>query len=257
MNETSQARRRVIVLGALSAMAEATCRLLAEEGAHLALFGRDAARLDRVAEDLRIRGAAGASVFVRDLSATADAASALEAAAEAMGGVSAILIFYGVLGDQKRAETDFEEARRIIAVNFDSAAVWALAGADLLERKGGAGSVLLTVTSVAGDRGRRSNYIYGATKGGLSILMQGIAHRFAARRNGPRAVAFKAGFVDTPMTAAVKKSRLLWASPKQIAKHIHRAMDRGGAIVYGPAIWRWIMLAIRLTPEPIFNRVNL
>ena len=249
--------RRVIVLGALSAMAEATCRLLAQEGAQIALFGRDAARLDRVAQDLRLRGAAGAHVFARDLTQAADAQIDLAGAADAMGGVDAILLFYGILGDQKRAETDLEEARRIIAVNFDSAAIWALAGADLLEKRGGAGSVLLGVSSVAADRGRRSNYIYGAAKAGFSVLLQGIAHRFAAKRGGPRAVSVKAGFVDTPMTAGLVRRGPLLASPQQIAKSIRHAMDRGGAIVYAPWFWRWIMLAIRMTPEAIFNRVNL
>lgn len=249
--------RRVIVLGALSAMAEATCRILAEEGAHVSLFARDAARLERVAQDLRLRGAAGAHVFVRDLTRTDTAQADLAAATGAMSGVDAILIFYGILGDQKRAETDLEEARRIIVVNFDSAALWALAGADLLEQRGEPKSVLLGVSSVAADRGRRSNYVYGAAKAGFSVLLQGIAHRFAAKPGGLRAVSLKAGFVDTPMTTGLVRKGPLLASPQQIARSIRRAMDRGGAITYAPWIWRWIMLAIRVTPEPIFNRVNL
>ncbi|QGZ96549.1 SDR family NAD(P)-dependent oxidoreductase [Terricaulis silvestris] len=252
----SGSNRRVIVLGALSAMAEATCRMLAEEGAQLALLGRDAERLDTVARDLKTRGAAGVHVFARDLLDTSDTPSALQAAADSMGGANAVLIFYGVLGDQNRAETDLEEARRIIAVNFTSAAAWSLASADLLERSGGDGAVLVGVSSVAGDRGRRSNYVYGAAKGGLSILLQGIAHRFAAKPGGARAVTVKAGFVDTPMTAHLKKGPL-WATPQQIAQVVRRAMDRGGPILYAPWIWRWIMLAIRLIPDAVFKRVNI
>ncbi len=257
MTARASRSRRVIVLGALSAMAEATCRLLAEEGAQISLFGRNASRLETMARDLRARGAAGTYSFACDLCDTHDAHSALSAAASAMGGVDAILIFYGALGDQKRAETDLDEARTILLVNFTSAADWALAGARLLERAGGANAVLLGVTSVAGDRGRRSNYVYGAAKGGLSILLQGIGHRFAAKKDGPRAVVVKAGLVDTPMTTGLKKGGPLWASPAQIARDTLRAMDGGSAIVYAPWIWRWIMLGIRLLPTRVFNRIDI
>lgn len=253
----SARRRSVIVLGALSAMAEATCRLLAEEGASLALFGRDRERLAAVAQDLRARGAPIVEVRVRDLAQTEDAEEALKAASDAIGGADAILIFYGALGEQRRAETDRDEARRIIAVNFSSAADWALAGAQLLEQSGVENAVLLGVSSVAGDRGRRSNYVYGAAKGGFSILLQGIAHRFAARPGGARAVVVKAGFVDTPMTAEFKKGGPLWATPAQMARHIRRAMESRSAIVYAPPIWRFIMLAVRMTPEIVFKRVDL
>lgn len=249
--------QRVIVLGALSAIAEETTRLLAAEGAHLALFGRNRERLDAVARDLSARGAAGVHVFDQDLAHSSGAAAALERAAGDMGGVSAVLIFYGLLGEQQRAEADLAEAQRILAVNFNSAADWALAAANLLERSDTPNGILLGVSSVAGDRGRRSNYIYGAAKGAFSILLQGIAHRFAAKPNGPRAIAVKAGFVDTPMTAGLKKGGPLWASPQQIARDIHRAMKRGGSIVYTPWFWRWIMLIIRLLPEALFKRVNI
>lgn len=249
--------RRAIVLGALSSMAEATCRLLAEEGASLSLFGRDAERLQTVARDLRARGAAQVDVRVRDLTHTEEAGQDLQAASDALGGADAILIFYGALGQQQRSESDIEEARRTISVNFSSAAEWALAGAQLLEASGAANAVLLGVSSVAGDRGRRSNYVYGAAKGGFSILLQGIAHRFAARPGGPRAVAVKAGFVDTPMTAEFKKGGPLWASPAQIARDIRRAMESRSAIVYAPPIWRFIMLAVRMTPEAVFKRIDI
>lgn len=253
---TSDSPRRAIVLGALSAMAEETCRLLAEDGGSLSLFGRDAARLEEVAQDLRARGAKHVDVRVRDFADATDATAALNAASVAIGGANAVLIFYGILGDQELAESDAAEAERILNINFTSAAHWALAGANLVEQAGSAG-VLIGVSSVAGDRGRRSNYVYGAAKGGFSILLQGIAHRFAARSDGPRAVAIKAGFVDTPMTAGLKKGGPLWATPKQIAQDIYKALDRGGPIVYAPGFWRFIMLAIRMTPNFVFKRVNL
>ena len=124
--------------------------------------------------------------------------------AERVGGVDDILIFYGVLGNVKDAEDDLAEARAVLATNFTSAAEWSLAAAGILEAQN-RGS-LIVVGSVAGDRGRQSNYVYGAAKGGLGILIQGIAHRLANRGSTARAVLVKPGFVDTPMTADIKKA---------------------------------------------------
>lgn len=248
--------RKVIVLGALSAIAEATCRLLAEEGASVALLARNGERLETVAQDLRVRGAGTVVTEALDLADASDAPVVLERCSAAIGGADTVLLFYGLLGEQTRAETDWDHARAILDVNFTSAAGWLLAAANLIEARPVDGGVLISVSSVGGDRGRRSNYVYGAAKGGLSILTQGIAHRFGATGRH-RAVAMKLGFVDTPMTAGFEKGGPLWAKPEGIAKTIRKAMDGGGPIIYAPFFWRWIMLAIRMTPQPIFNKVNL
>lgn len=133
-----------------------------------------------------------------------------------------------------------------------------LAGASALEASNATDRVLVGVSSVAGDRGRRSNYVYGAAKGGYSILLQGLAHKWGEQADAPRAITMKLGFVDTPMTADVEnKGGPLWATPEMIASVIDRAVERGGPTVYGPWFWRWIMLTIRCTPAFIFNKVNL
>lgn len=249
------ASKRVIVLGALSAIGEATARLYAAEGAHLLLAGRSEERLSQVAQDLAARGAARCSTWPADLAAVTDAATALEAMAAKLGGpVDAILLFYGVLGDQKRAERDVTESRRIIAVNFTSAAEWCLAAAALLERQ--KSGVLVAVSSVAGDRGRQSNYVYGAAKAGLTTLVEGIAHRLAG--TGARAVVVKLGFVDTPMTAHIPKGGPLWAKPGAVARRIKTAADRGQSpVVYVPFFWRGIMAVVRNVPAFIFHRTRL
>jgi decaprenylphospho-beta-D-erythro-pentofuranosid-2-ulose 2-reductase len=249
--------RRVIVIGALSTIAIHACRLLAAEGASLALLARNEHRLADLAQDLRVRGAAKADAYALDLETAPDPAATLKQAAAALGGADAIAIFYGYLGDQTRAEADLGEALHIISANFSSASLWALAAADLLAQQGASESVLLGVSSVAGDRGRRSNYVYGAAKSGFSVLMQGIAHRFAAVAAGPRARVIKFGFVDTAMTAGIAKGGPLWTSPQIAAQCAVRALDRGGPVIYAPWYWRWIMLVIRCLPAPIFNRVNL
>jgi decaprenylphospho-beta-D-erythro-pentofuranosid-2-ulose 2-reductase len=243
---------KVIILGAASAIAEATARLYAAEGADLLLVGRHGERLDAIAADLRLRGAARVETAVLDLAAVDDPGAGFAGLVAALGGVDHVLLAYGILGDQKTAERDTTVAAAGLAVNFASAAGWALTAAEALERHG----ALVVLGSVAGDRGRRANYVYGAAKSGLATLVEGIAHRFAGK--GPRAVVVKPGLTVTPMTAGyASRKGLLWSSPEKIAAVVRRAADRGGPAVYAPWFWRWIMLMIRLLPTPIFNRLDI
>jgi len=249
------AQQKIVILGALSAIAEAAARQWAEQSAHLTLVGRDAARLDVVAADLRVRGAT-VKARTADL-ATCNPEEVFDQVVAGLDRVDTVLLSYGILGDQSRAETSLEEAQRIVATNFTSAASWCLAVANVLEVQGH--GTLIVVGSVAGDRGRASNYVYGAAKGGLALLVGGIAHRLA--RSGASAVVVKPGFVDTPMTAHVMKKGLLWTKPETIGKAIVRIASRarppGRAVVYAPFYWRWIMLAIRTAPTALFHKTRL
>lgn len=245
--------QRVIALGALSAIGKATLRLYAEEGARIVIAGRGEERLHALAEDLRARGAKQVVPWQVDLSDCPDTRSEFGRMAAAIGGLDGVLLFYGTLGDNAKAEKDIDEARRIIQTNFTSAAEWCLTAADIIESQ--AHGSLVVIGSVAGDRGRQSNYIYGAAKGGLALLMQGLAHRLA--ECGGRAVIVKPGFVDTPMTASITKGGPLWAKPEAVARIIKRAAIKSGPVVYAPGFWRWIMLAIRAVPAPVFHKTKL
>jgi len=247
--------KRIVVLGALSSIAEAVSRRFAVDGAHLLLAGRNAERLEQVAADLRARGSPQALASPLDLATVDDAQGELAKMVEALGGkVDAVLLFYGVLGDQHSAETDGAELRRIIGVNFASAAEWCVAAAGILERQ--RHGMLLAVSSVAGDRGRQSNYAYGAAKAGLTVLVEGIAHRLAPF--GSRAVVVKLGFVDTAMTAHINKSGPLWSQPDAIARQVHRIVERpSGPVVYLPWFWRPIMGVIRNIPAIVFHKTKL
>lgn len=248
--------QHVLILGATSAIGEATARLYAEEGARLLLVGRNRARLEDSAADLIARGASGCELEVLDLGEVKDARDALDRMSASLGGLDHVLLFYGVLGEQSRAEQDTAHAQEVINVNFSSAAVWCLAAAERLEMQGH-GS-LVVVGSVAGDRGRQSNYVYGAAKAGLATLVEGIAHRLALRTGRKaRAVLIKPGFVDTPMTAGLRKGGPLWATPQKIAIIIRRAADRNRTVVYAPGFWRLILLVIRLLPTPLFHKLKL
>ncbi len=248
---------RVCILGAGSAMAEHTARLLAARGARLALVARNSTRLRSIAADLSARGAGAVVERCVDFADLNDPDALLDSVSLALGGLDAVLIFYGDLGDQTVAESDTAEAARLLNVNFLSAATLSLAAAARLEASDFPRPVLLCIGSVAGDRGRASNFIYGAAKGGLAVLYQGLQHRFALKRLAVRAVVIKAGFVDTPMTAAFAKGGPLWARPEAVARTIVAAMEKGGPVIYAPWFWRWIMLIIRLLPQSLMNRLNL
>jgi decaprenylphospho-beta-D-erythro-pentofuranosid-2-ulose 2-reductase len=248
---TTTSRLRVLFLGAGSGIAQATARLYAAEGAIIGLAGRNAGRLAGIADDLRARGATQVETFDVDFTAVA-VPQTLAAMADKLGGLDHAVLAYGVLGDQALAERDPAEAQSIIDVNFRSAAAWALAVADMLEGQGKGSLVVLG--SVAGDRGRRANYIYGAAKAGLSTLVEGISHRFHG--TGPRAVIVKPGPTDTAMTAGMTKGGPLWATPEAVAAVVRKAADKGGPVVYAPARWRLIMAIIRMIPAPVFNKMN-
>ncbi|MHB8885616.1 MAG: SDR family NAD(P)-dependent oxidoreductase [Methylovirgula sp.] len=243
----------MIILGATSAIAEATARLYAGEGADLLLVGRQADRLASIAADLKLRGAARVEVVIRDLAAMAEIGTDFTKFVTALGGVDHVLLAYGILGDQAAAERDLDAADAMLRINFNSAVAWTLAAADVLERQGRGSLVVLG--SVAGDRGRRANFIYGAAKAGLATLVEGIAHRFAS--NGPRAVIVKPGPTITPMTDGFVRNGLLWASPEQVAAVVRRSADHGGPVAYAPWFWRFIMLIIRFLPASIFNRLSI
>ncbi|MDR3373492.1 MAG: SDR family NAD(P)-dependent oxidoreductase [Ancalomicrobiaceae bacterium] len=248
----SSAARRVVILGATSAIAAAAARLWAKDGARLVLVGRKAERLKAIADDVTARGAGAAKVVVLDC-ATADAEAELTSIADGLGGLDIVLIAYGVLGDPRTLETSPEAAADLLRCNFTSAAAWCLAAARILEMQ--RAGTLLVIGSVAGDRGRRSNYVYGASKAGLGVLVQGLAHRLAG--TGARTVLIKPGFVDTPMTAHITGWGPLWASPERLGAIIVRAGERGGPVVYAPWFWRPILLAARLLPAALFHRTRL
>lgn len=243
---------KVLVLGALSDIAEATCRLYAKDGASLVLVARSKPKLEAVAADLCVRGATNVHVHAGDL-AKLDVEKSLDAWIAELGGIDVVLLAYGLLGEQRDLEQDLKEAAALIDTNFRSAALWSLAVANRLEAaKHG---TLVVIGSVAGDRGRQSNYLYGATKAGLGVLVQGIAHRLAP--SGARAVLVKPGFVDTAMTAHIQKKGALWSSPEKMAALICKAARGRSPVVYAPGYWWAIMSVIKSVPSAVFHRTKL
>jgi decaprenylphospho-beta-D-erythro-pentofuranosid-2-ulose 2-reductase len=243
--------KRILIVGATSAIAEATARRFAARGDSLFLVGRNALALQAIADDLRLRGAAEAASAVFDAREPETFAPILAAAVVRLGGLDAALIAHGSLSNQGVCEASVEALREEFVINTLSVITISL----LLSRhftSQGQG-VIAAISSVAGDRGRKSNYIYGASKAAVSTFLSGLRQQLYA--SGVRVVTIKPGFVDTPMTAAFKKGAL-WATPAQVARDIVRGMDRGTPVLYTPWFWRPIMAVVRFVPERMFRRIG-
>jgi short-subunit dehydrogenase len=244
--------RKVLIVGATSAIAQETAKLLAREGDGLFLVARDPDRLDIVARDLEIRCARDVSTLAADLNDFAGHAGILDEASRALDGLDTVIVAHGVLGDQELCQASYAETELVLRTNFLSAVSLLTLVAQRFEAQG-AGTIV-AISSVAGDRGRQSNYVYGTSKGALSLFLQGLRNRLHGR--GVQVVTAKPGFVNTPMTSHIEKGAL-FAEPESVARGIHRALRRGRDVVYLPWFWRVIMGVIRLIPEPVFKRMRL
>jgi len=245
--------RKVLIVGATSAIAQATARLMAARGDRLFLAARHVGRLDMVRQDLVARGGAAVGVMAMDATDRARHAALLDAAEQAMDGLDTVLVAHGVLPDQKAGEASVERMLADIDANALSVLALLTPVANRFEAKR-AGTIAV-ISSVAGDRGRKSNYVYGAAKGLVTRYAQGMQHRFAG--SGVSIVLIKPGPTDTPMTAQMKAKGVKLASVKGVAQNIVDGMARRQAVVYAPGQWRLIMLVIRLLPSFIFNKMNI
>ena len=244
--------KRVLIIGASSAIAEAAARLWAVQGASLFLVARKADRLQAIAADLSVRGAAKVGTQIMDATDVAAHAAMFDAALAELGGIDIALIAHGTLPDQKACEASVEVALKEIDNNGLSVIALATCLANLMEAQGS--GCIAVISSVAGDRGRQSNYVYGAAKGMVTRFLQGLRNRLA--KKGVQVLTIKPGFVDTPMTAAFKKGAL-WAQPDDVARGILAAIENGKNEVYLPGFWWLIMAIIRHIPEPIFKKLSL
>jgi short-subunit dehydrogenase len=245
-------QKRILVFGATSGIAEACIHLWANRGDHLFLVARNAGRLSAVAADARTRGAGFVDTAVANLDRTEHHADLLAHCINSLGGLDVAYLALGVLGDQSKAERGFHDAAQIIHTNYAapvSLLTW-LANY-CAQRHSGSIAVL---SSVAGERGRKSNYVYGSSKAGLTAFVDGLRNRID--REGVRVITIKPGPVKTSMTEGMKGHER-FADVNKVAATIVKAIDRGQDIVYVPGQWRLIMSVIRAVPERIFKKLNL
>jgi decaprenylphospho-beta-D-erythro-pentofuranosid-2-ulose 2-reductase len=250
---STTAPKKILVLGATSGIAEATCRLWAAQGSSLFLVARNPDKLAAVAADLRTRGASFVDTAVADLDATDTHPTLLAHAINSLGGMDVAYLAHGILGDQTAAEQDFSTAAQILHTNL-------LAPVSLLtwlanycvQRHAG---VLAVISSVAGDRGRKSNYLYGSSKAGLSAFLAGLRNR--VDREGVTVLTIKPGPVKTAMTANMP-GNAKFANVDQVAQTIVNAIDKKTpGELYVPFQWAPIMFVIRHIPDRIFKKLNL
>ena len=243
---------KILIIGATSAIAQETARCFARDGAELFLVGRSAEKLEAVQNDLKVRGAKRAETFVLDLSDLDRHQEMIQAAIETLDGLDMVLVAHGTLGDQRLSQESVAKTLEEFTTNCTSVISLLTLLANYFEprRRG----CIAVISSVAGDRGRRSNYVYGAAKGALTIFLQGLRSRLT--QSGVAVVTIKPGFVDTPMTASLKKG-LLFASSRRVGEGIYNAMKKGKEVVYLPWFWRYIMLIVRSIPEPVFKKMSI
>jgi len=254
--------KRVLVLGATSAIAAHVAEIHARRGDRLHLVARSETKLAEVARrcagtpnaiDANATGTIATTLTteVADFDTLASNGDVIARAIAAMGGIDVALIAHGALGDQIASEEDFDHAEAILRTNFTSVVSLLIPLANHMESAHG-GS-LGVITSVAGDRGRPRNYTYGSAKGALNVFLQGLRTRLYVA--GVRVTTLKLGPVDTPMTRDHPKN-VLFGKPETVARDIVRAMDRGAAEAYVPSIWAFIMPIVKHTPERLFQRLS-
>jgi NAD(P)-dependent dehydrogenase (short-subunit alcohol dehydrogenase family) len=247
----------VLVLGATSPIARALAREFARRGASVAVAARDVEEAGRLAGDLRVRFGVKAAAYRFDALEYAAHPRLVQQLAEEIGPVEVAVVAFGELGDRARSIQDFDAARLVLETNYIGAASACEAVASAMAAAGR--GTIVGIGSVAGDRGRYSNYFYGSAKGGFALYLQGLRARMY--HHGVHVLTVKPGFIDTPMTWG-RMGRLPVASPESLAKAVTRAVERGSTgrrsdVIYHPWFWRWIMAVVRLVPESRWKRLRI
>lgn len=243
--------KKILIVGATSAIAIETARCFAAEKAALFLVARNPEKLEAVANDLKARGASRVETFEMDANDFERHGLILHEAEEILEGLDVVLIAHGTLPDQKACEASFEKTEEALRTNFLSVVSLATLAANDFEKK--REGTIAVITSVAGDRGRPSNYVYGTAKGATSIFLSGLRARLS--KSNVAVVDIRPGFVDTPMTVAIRKNGL-FASSEAVGRGIYKAILKRKDVVYLPWFWCGIMAMIRMIPEKIFKRMT-
>lgn len=245
--------RKIMIIGATSAIAEEVARCYATSGAKIFLIARQQEKLQAMTQDLKVRGATYVGFkAVTDITQYHDHQGWIDDAEKNMEGLDIVLIAHGMLPNQKECEKDFSLALGSIETNLLSIiSLLTHLATKFEEKKGG---TIAVISSVAGERGRQSNYIYGTAKAALNTFLQGLRNRLYA--SNVQVLTIKPGFVDTPMTANIKKGPL-FSSKETVAKGICQAIDQKKDVVYLPGYWFLIMTMIKLIPELWFKRTNI
>lgn len=247
-------KKRIVIIGATSMIAEQCARLwLAKQPNELILVGRDVHRLERIAKDLKVRSPQSDIQIVQSGFLDATVINTTVESIVESGRVDIALIAHGSLPEQAQCEDSLEKCREALEINGISPVLYAEAFAKHMSKIDH--GTIAVIGSVAGDRGRRSNYVYGAAKGLVARYVQGLQHRFAGTE--VHVVLIKPGPTDTPMTANLKVNGVKLASVELVARQIVDGIAKGTLVIYTPRRWKIIMLIIMHIPNFIFNKLKI
>lgn len=244
---------KAVVLGGISGMGRSVAQRLAERGDQVFLLGIGEEDLARSAADLKARHPQQADIkyAICNLEQPEGFAAALDAADAALGNFDAVIVTAALFASQAELEADIELTRRLVTVNYANTVVFCEhVRKRLLERGGGH---LTVFSSVAGDRGRKPVAIYGSSKGGLSVYLEAMDHKY--HEAGLNVLCVKPGFVKTGMTAGLKPPPFA-GEPDQVARDVVKAMDQKKAMIYTPGMWALVMLVIRFLPRFIMRKIG-
>ena len=241
----------IVILGATSAIAQSVARQYVSDDVDFILVARNKERLDIVEQDLISTGATSVESYILDFDNHDNRIEFVKYLESLNIEIDLLCSAYGVLHEQADCEQDINKTIEQINSNYTSVVILLTMLSALVEKnkKG----CIAVITSVAGDRGRKSNYIYGSAKAGVSTFLEGL--RYKLFESGVSVVTLKPGFIETPMTKGCKKG-LLWVSSDVAAKYIVKAIKGKKSVAYIPPFWFWIMLVIRLIPSFIFRKLN-
>lgn len=244
--------KKILIIGATSAIAEHCARIWAARGDELYLVARNEVQLQVIASDLNVRGASDVKTYCIDLNNMEQHEDLLDKADDELNGIDVVLIAHGTLSNQKSCQFSVEETLSEIQTNaLSTISLLTLIVNRFEARKSG---TICVISSVAGDRGRASNYVYGSAKAMLTAFTSGLRQRLY--KSNVSVVTIKPGFVDTPMTSEFRKG-FLWAKPSEVATLIVNAIDMNKDEVYIPAFWRLIMIIIKTIPSKIFKTMKV
>jgi decaprenylphospho-beta-D-erythro-pentofuranosid-2-ulose 2-reductase len=247
------ANKRVAIFGATSDIAIAFARRVAENGARLVLVARNPSALKILEADLMVRGATEVTSITADMLDIDQLPHFADKAWAFYSGLDIALVAYGSLPEQASLQGAASAVHESLLLNFVSPAILSEVLADRFEKA--STGTLAVITSVAGDRGRKSNYLYGSAKGGLQRLLQGMRHRFSS--TNVRVLDIRPGFVITKMTNHIAGRGAMWAPPSVVARDIEHAIVRGADVLYTPWFWKFVMLIVRSLPTFVFHRTSL
>jgi len=243
---------KIIIIGATSAIARSTARLYAEQNSQIFLVGRDGRRLRELKADLELRGANSIENLTLDITNCNEHANVINKSIQFLGHIDIAIICHGSLPDQKKCESNFREIEKAININGLTTISFCTEISKQLElQKTG---TLAVITSVAGDRGRQPNFIYGAAKSMVSTYLQGLRGKLLPF--DVHVIDIKPGLVDSPMTAKFEKGAL-WSTPELVAIDIVSGIKKKRHTIYTPSYWRFIMAAVCSIPEVIFKKMKI